>query len=340
MIPGVIANKKGTLLECAVQYNVTGALDGTEVAPTAVGKPIDEDGVTQIDVDNLGIIDPDLLGGIASRADRFVIWMRVEAPTLFAPGFRISRVNASQAVPSLGIIELQRITPASIIGTTRMFTTTECFTIPQGQAIQIIGGADAPAGSPYRVSLGIRLAASADDEARLASACCCQVGLAEGGGGGGGAVALVRDVESFSSQSFSTSGADDGTYFGYGAYYFSPTPLTFMQQSNAIFNNEEGIVSPAAIKLAIRGGSVTNIAIRSTVAFTGQPFIEISTGVGAFVRTFLTAAPQVFAANTTTIVACTGGAFAAADRIRVGINITTEVLLADIFVEVEITFED
>ena len=30
MVPGVFANKKGTLLECAVQYNVTGTLDGTE----------------------------------------------------------------------------------------------------------------------------------------------------------------------------------------------------------------------------------------------------------------------------------------------------------------------
>lgn len=331
-----ISNKKGSLKQWSVEYVVSGMLDGVTTAPAANDAAPNEEGVAVVAASNLGIIDPDLFGGRAARGDRQIVWLRIESAVPFPIGFEIWRVDATLSPPR----QIQRISPASIVGQT-IFTTTECLYIPQGQALQIIRGAANPVGLPARVSIGVRGASSADDEARMMSACCCQSGggAGSGGGGGGGIPSPQRHIETFSTQSFTTPGADNGTYFGFGAYYFNPTPLTFMQQSNAIFNADEGTISPAAIKLMIRAGSVTNIAILTTFAlgFTGQPFIEISTGGGAFVRTFLTAAPQVFAVNTVTIVPCTGGAWAVADRIRVGINITTEVLLSDLFAEVEIT---
>ena len=328
-----ISNKKGSLQQWAVEYQGAGTNDGDTTAPAAnTGSP-NEEGVVVVPCDNLGIIDPDLFGGRAARGDRQIVWIRITMPIVFPPGSALWRVDATQDP----VLQIERLSPASIVGT-REFTTTECIYIPQGQALQILGGGGSAA-FPASISMGVRGATSADDEARMMRACCCQAGggTGTGGGGGDGEIAPQRNSESFSTQNFSTPGNDDGTYFGYGAYYFQPTPLTFMQQSNAIFNGSEGTVSDAAIKLAIRAGQVTNIALRCTLGFTGQPFIEISTGVGAFVRTFLTAAPQVFAANTTVIVPCTGGAFAAEDRIRGGVNITTEVLVSDIFAEVEIT---
>jgi hypothetical protein len=330
-----ISNKKGSLKQWAVQYDVIDMLDGDTTAPSAFDGTPNEEGVVVVTADNVGIIDPDLAGGRAARGDRQIVWLRIESPVPFPVGFAVWRVDATRDP----VLQIQRISPASIVGDT-IYTTTECIYIPQGQALQIFRGAPNPVGLPAHVSMGVRGSTSADDEARMMTMCCCQAGGGTGGGGDGGGVSpLQRNVESFSTQNYSTAGGDDGTYFGYGAYYFQPTPLTFMQQSNAIFNNDEGIISPAAIKLAIRAGAVTNMAIHTTFAlgFTAQPFIEISVAAGPFVRTFLTAAPQAFAANTTTLVACSGGAFAAGDRIRVGINITTEVLVSDLFAEVEIT---
>ena len=340
-----------TLNQFVVQWDVAGALNGdtADVAPglaTSGGILVpdqqDEDGVFRIPVSgDLGIIDPDALGAQGGSGDRYIQWIRVEAGSgNIPPGFAIRIVDASNLVPSLGDpIVFEDITAGTVFGVSPSFYRSQFYFVPQGCAIQILGLLGFGAGNENRVKIGFRSATSAKEDAHLQQNMCCQSGAAGGGGGGGAPedVDFSLSYYSFSSQSYSTAGADNGTYFGFGAYYFSPTPLTFMQQSNAIFNAEEGTVSPAAIKLAIRDGEVTNIALRCTSAFTGQPFIEVSTGVGAFVRTFLTAAPQVFAANTTTIVACTGGTFAAGDRVRVGVNITTEVLVSDIFAEVEIT---
>lgn len=329
MIPPGTANKKGMLLQAAVQYNVSGTLEGTVPAPSvAAGGRFDEDNVYQIDVDDLGIIDPDLLGGVASRADRFITWLRVESPIPFGAGFRISRVNAQQLVPSLGIIELQRLTPASIVGS-RQFTTTECFTIPQGQAIQITGG-PAGGGLLYHVSMGIRYAASRDDEARLANMCCCQTEGAAGGGGGDEQAIASLDFLSFSNADLTVDPATDHYLI------FSADMSGGVNISDSI---QPSIDDPpiGTEKLSIRAGSVTAFVIRSSAAMTITVFVDVATGAGAFVRTVVAPATAI-AANTNVNVPITAQAFPVDARIRVGFTVAAPDTV-EVQVELEITTE-
>lgn len=189
----MFATKKGALQQYTVQYNITGALDRNSPAPAVTGAP-DEEGVYQVDVaGDLGIIDPDFMGGVASRGDRFMVLLRLETAIPMGAGFFISTVDATGSVPSLSnIVELVRITP--VLTGLSSFILTECVSIPQGQALTVGPLAAPPPGTFHRLTIEVRASVSADDEARLAKGCCCSGGGETAGDGGDGDGDVTEDL--------------------------------------------------------------------------------------------------------------------------------------------------
>lgn len=330
--------KKGALKQCTIQYNVSGTLDGLTPAPSTQGIDPDEEGVIQVNVENLGIVDPDVLGGIASMGDRFLVWIRVESIVPFPAGFRISKVDATLSVPSLGIIELRRLTP-TLTGE-RLFNNTQCNYIPQGQALQIGPSAVAPVGVPHRVWIEVRAATSGDDEARLAAMCCCQASPGPGGQTmgppgppGPPGESLSRQYYSFSTSGLSVGVAEDGSYFLWSAAYDGAEPDNL---ALSIVNENEGFVPFSGQKIAIRAGTVTNMSMLNTVACELQPFVEVQAGgAGAFVRTLMGPSVAVVANIVTAFTITDPVPFAAGDVIRCGVLATTDVT-GDFYAEVEI----
>lgn len=325
----VLQPTKGALQQWTVQYEIAGAIDGTELAPSAVLFGVtDEEGVMRVATEDLGIIDPDLRGGRASMGDRFISFIRIETAVPMPIGFAMSVVDASLSVPGLGIIETRRITPPTIAGTVE-YISTECTYVPQGQALRVSSMPAPPPGEVHRITLGIKAAVTGDDEARLAEACCCQ-SEAESGG----ATPAPPDPEEFSAfQSFdftteliALNTATDA-YFGFSSAFVTTEPEL------VITRNYSGSIQPVTaapglsrgfIKMAMRAGTVTAMTLRADAAgITYRAFVEVSTGGGAFVRTYLMPAGVALPANTVTPVAiATPVSFIATDRIRVGLDIT------------------
>lgn len=167
---------KGALQQWTVQYNVFGELDQVTPAPSVSNVEPNDEGVYEIDVPgSLGIINPTLNGGNSTQGDRFIVFIRIETLRPMTPTFAMSVVDATLAVPVLGIIETRRITPPFAGEMT--FISTECVYVPQAQALQIGAVGNPPPGSNHRVIIGVRAGATGDDEARLARMCCCQAQL-------------------------------------------------------------------------------------------------------------------------------------------------------------------
>lgn len=332
---------KSALQQWTVQYTVRGALDRSTPAPDATDAPKNEESVWTVDVPGaLGIIDPDLAGGRASFGDRFITFIRIEPAVPFPSGFGLFVVDANLLVPSLGIVQTKQLTDD--IAGDDAYTSGDCVTIPQGQALAIGPMAAPPAGTFHRITIGIRGAAAGDDEARLGQMCCCLNGGDAGGagGGGGGGVSPIApayyDSIPFSSLALAVGDGFGDAYFRFGADYGLDAEEDTFNQSNGIVTIGEDAVTPSAIRMMTRAGSVSRLVIRSSAPFSYRWFVEIDSG-GGFVRTFLMPAPVVLASNTTVIVdASSVVPYAAGDRVRSGLVITGNAT-ADIQASLEFT---
>ena len=335
---------KSALQQWTVQYTVRGTLDGTTPAPDATSAPKNEENVWIVDVPGaLGIIDPDLGGGSGSFGDRFITFIRVESSVPMPLAFGIAVVDASLLVPSLGIVTTRQVFSNTVFGETE-FTSTECIYVAQGKALQI-GFLPAPAaGSEHRITIGVRAAATGDDEARLARMCCCLNGgdgSGEAGGGGGGGVSPIAPGPVFQSESFSSDALSVGESFGDAYFRFSADYLldvdddTF-NQSLSIITSGEGQPNPSAIRMMTRAGSVSRMVIRGTAPALYQWFVEVDSGSG-FDRTYVMDAPALLVADTTTIVdPDTIVTYAAGDRVRSGLTFTTNAVI-DLQISLEFT---
>jgi hypothetical protein len=327
----IFQTKKGALQQFVVQYNVAGALDFGTTAPSAANAPTNEESVHELTVlGNVGVIDPDLLGGRSTRGDRFMVMLRIDAAVAFPLGFRVSIVDATGSVPSLGEVEeLRRISPANLVGQT-VFTTTECVTIAQGKALAIGGLPPPPAGQFHRITIEVRAAVSGDDEARLASMCCCQVEVTAGGAPTPGPEpGPSREYYTFSSTALSAPIGAQDFYFQFGALLDVATfgaSGANSNVSNSILNFSEGAASISAEKLSIRAGSVTGLVMRLTGVVppldSVQPFVEVAVGGGGFVRTY-TAPAQAMGPNNNLDFAVAAVDFPVNARIRAGYTVTS-----------------
>lgn len=339
-MPKIFQPIKGQLQQWVVEYIVNGELDAVTPAPSANDAPLDEEGVRVVRVQGpLGLISPYLLGGIATRADRYVVFFRIQSNDAFPPGFAVTVVDATGVVPSLGIIPLRQISPPSIIGR-RSFITTECFLISQGQALQIGPlGASAP-DTPHRIWIGVRGAMTGDDEARLGQMCCCQSQAGLGSDGGDGESPIVAgpsETFSFSSEALAVGeGGDTDAYFRFSGNFSDNGEGVIRNESEAIINSNEGVVSQSANKITLRAGAFARLALRGTAPILYQWFVEVEEG-GVFTRTYLQAAPELLVANTTTIVEPdTIVSFGSGTRIRTGITVSTNAVL-DLAAELELS---
>lgn len=324
---------KSALQQWTVQYNVSGQLDGLTPAPDATNAPKNEENVWIVDVPGaLGIIDPDLGGGRGSFGDRFITFIRIESDVPFPLIFAVAVVDASLLVPDLGIVVTRQVTSTDIVGET-VYTSTECIYVAQGKALSIGRIVAPPPGSVYRVTIGVRAAATGDDEARLARMCCCLNGgdgSAGGGGGGGGVSPIAPPVYqslSFSSIALSVGDALGDAYFRFAADYQLDAEDDTVNQALSIITSGEGEPNPSAVRMMTRAGSVSRLVIRGTAPALYQWFVEVDSG-GGFVRTYVMDAPVLLVADTTTVVdADTIVTYAAGDRIRSGIEFTTNAVL-------------
>lgn len=161
-----------------VEYRVSGILDGLTPAPaisTGRGNAnYVRPNAQQIFVvelpGNLGIIVPTMQGGDQAFSDRFVETTLVFPGSLPLPGARISVVDASGIESGFGAtVELKRI---YTWGATRL-NLTECFRVPQGCAIQIVGFGLPNPGLEHVIRFGMRIPTGPNNEPILADECCC-----------------------------------------------------------------------------------------------------------------------------------------------------------------------
>ena len=343
----IFQTTKGALQQWTVTYEIAGAIDGVSLVPSAADfGVVDEEGVIRVQTDQLGIIDPDLLGGRASMGDRFITLIRIETASPIPIGFAMSVVDASLAVPTLGIIEVRRITPPSVVGQTS-YISTECTYVPQGQALRLSSIGAPPPGQVHRVTITVRAAVTSDDEARLAAACCCQSDADDGGGSRGPAGPAGPPTESVQSFDFSTeliSLGGDSTlaFFAFNAGYVTVDSEVGITRNLALSIQPSSGIGPAERawnKMAMRAGTVTAMTLRADVgALSYRAFVDVGPGGGAYVRQYLMPAGVVLpGATVTAVTIVTPVSFVAGDRIRVGIEITAGIASTALEATVEIT---
>lgn len=170
----------GPLQQCVLEWQVQGRFDGTTAAqgvtitdntiaqqPAGFGDPfvIEEEG-------NVGIFNVAGLGGLETNADRWIQWLRLvsggNAPTA---GFRMEIVDATRLVPSVGLFTTLEVIQFGIFSPA--LYEAEMRFVPQGAALRIIGLGPANPGSFHRLTLGIRSAKLAKEDAELQQASCC-----------------------------------------------------------------------------------------------------------------------------------------------------------------------
>jgi hypothetical protein len=176
-----ISKSNKPLQQFVVQWEITGELDGSTLA-----NPLDTEGnvITQspfgeeqlfiIAQDgNLGLIDPNALGGLAAPGDRWLQWIRVVPATPFVPQFSVQVVDADDLVPSLGVVVLEQlVSGTTLIGDTSYYAALMHY-VPQGASIRIVGlGAPAP-GERHLVTIGFRAGSQAHEEADYQYSRCC-----------------------------------------------------------------------------------------------------------------------------------------------------------------------
>lgn len=172
----------GPLLQCVLEWQISGALDGATVAdgievtsnivtqkPESFGDPL------VIEVPGpAGIFNPDGLGGNAARADRYIQWVRLIPATGFPipAGFRLQIVDVSGLVPSVGAFHILEQLQAGAFDAPA-FYIAEMNMCPQGGAVRVDGLAAPPPGAVHRLSMGLRMATNAKDDPKLDQASCC-----------------------------------------------------------------------------------------------------------------------------------------------------------------------
>jgi hypothetical protein len=175
----------GNLLQCVIEWQIDGALDGTTPAPglevannilVQRPTPLEYPFIIEVD-DDAGLFDPDAFGGVASYADRYVQWIRIFPASAQLPGqFFVGIVDASGLVPSVLGPAGGPFAPYAEI--TAVFTPPARYQaakdfVPQGSVIQIAGFAAPPPGARHIVQIGIRAATTLEHDALLEQASCC-----------------------------------------------------------------------------------------------------------------------------------------------------------------------
>ena len=164
-----------------VEYNATGALDGTSLAPNPKIDPgqlgpgsVGLDQVFDVPLQlgqDIGLFDPDFGGGLGgSQGDRQVQWFRLVSDQVGDATAQINVVDASGVLASFPLIQLRNPPIAGLAGASA-FYTRDCIEVPQGAVIQVRGF---PLGA-HRIKYNVTGPPdNARDEALLASACCCE----------------------------------------------------------------------------------------------------------------------------------------------------------------------
>lgn len=325
---------KGSLQQWTAVYEISGDCDGVTLAPSAGNAPVDEEGVYRLPTatpsnpsGDIGIIDPDLLGGRGTQGDRFISFIHIEAASPIPVGFALSVVDATLASPNLGIIETRRITTPAVIGQVR-YISTECTYVPQGQALRITGLPAPPPGQVHTFTIGVRAATTGDDEARLASACCCQSEAETGGAQPEPPAIQVPVIQSFdfSTELIAIAAGGDDAYFAFSAaFQTTDTELNITRNIALSIQPSQGTGPSASrgfIKMIMTPGEVTAMSVRTVTPFTAEPFVEIDPGTGVFARTAIGPATALAANTTTELVINLAVPFVIGDRIRAGLNVT------------------
>lgn len=174
-----------TLQTISVEYRVPGALDGLTPAPEFSLDPgapnhiaPDEDNIYVVNVeDNLGLIDPTFLGGIA-YADRFIKWVVIYSEALPVGDENIRVVTRDEdgnlVIVSSTVTPNGRYAgPITVPAVTNGLYLKRCLMVPQGGLLQVRNMVGSP-GSPVVVRLGIWRPNSLDALAQIRKACCCR----------------------------------------------------------------------------------------------------------------------------------------------------------------------
>lgn len=166
------------LIQKCAEYRVTGSFDGVTAAPAI---PMDrslpgyqapnEEQVFVRDVDDIGLITPDFRGGVQSMSDRYIQFIKIRFAVAPPLGSRISVVDASGLVPTLGTFEMRRY--SELQPTDTRFLLRGCVFVPQGATLQITGIGPPPAGQFHSLVLGVRVGTTPVDDAMLSVSCCC-----------------------------------------------------------------------------------------------------------------------------------------------------------------------
>jgi hypothetical protein len=165
-----------TLQTLAVEYRVSGPLDGTTLAPEFSTDPRadnylkpDSDNIFVLELDALGLIDPTLLTGQA-YADRFIKWISIYGPAVptGADNVRVVTYNNSG-----GLVTLQNA--LTVLAVANGIYSKRCIFVPQGGLLQVRNMAGSP-GSPVVIRIGIWQPDTLDALAAMRQACCCRLG--------------------------------------------------------------------------------------------------------------------------------------------------------------------
>ena len=148
-----------TLQAITVEYEVLGTLDGTTPAPVVEidqtepgATPFDRDAqiYTPPPVQNLGLIDPDLIGG-GSIGPRCIPFVTIDTDATGGSGAALDLVAVRSG--SLSDVVFQRQI-ADLDGASGPIFLDEGFNVPQGSDIRL-SGFDAGGGEPIRVRVSL-----------------------------------------------------------------------------------------------------------------------------------------------------------------------------------------
>ncbi len=175
------ASPAGPLLQCVLEWRIIGALDGVTVAPgletnnnILTQKPTNFGDPLVIEVPGAaGLFNPDGFGDSATRADRYLQWIRfVPAAFPIPAGFRLQIVDASGLVPSVGAFQILEQIHAGVFSAPAFYLAEMNF-CPQGSVVRVDGLGAAPPGRFHRLTMGVRSATEVQDDPALDQSSCC-----------------------------------------------------------------------------------------------------------------------------------------------------------------------
>ena len=171
----------GPIQQFLLQWDVAGALDGVTQAP---GLVVESGIVTQrtrapsnpyvIPVNGpAGLFDIDGSGARAVRADRYLMWLRIQPAVFPVPvEFVVDIVDASGLVPSVSSAITLDVIHTGTFSFPGLFLSN-MYLVPHGSIVRVSGLGVPPPGAVHRVSMGARTATTSHGDAELAEASCC-----------------------------------------------------------------------------------------------------------------------------------------------------------------------